>query len=158
MINVLFVCLGNICRSPMADAVFQDMVKKAGLATRITVDSAGTGGWHVGEHAHRGTREVLKQNNIPYTGHSRKLIHKDLEIFDYVLAMDKSNLSNIERLANDNTDAQITMFLKYANDAGTVREEEVPDPYYTGGFDTVFDMVSKGSQALLDYIREAHDL
>jgi len=158
MINVLFVCLGNICRSPMADGVFQDMVKKAGLTDQISVDSAGTGGWHAGETAHKGTQKILKKHGILYDGRSRKLTHDHLKHFDYVLAMDKSNLSNIKSMVTHDTDTRIMLFLQHANDAGAVSEEEVPDPYYTGGFDHVYDLVSKGSQAFLDHIRAEHNL
>lgn len=157
MVGVLFVCLGNICRSPMADAVFQDMVKKAGLSDQIRVDSAGTGGWHTGEQAHRGTRKVLRDNQIPYDGRARQLSRLDFDDFDYLLAMDRSNLNNIRRMMDD-TDAEIRLFLSYANQAGLTDVEEVPDPYYDNRFEYVYDLVQKGCQALLDHIREQHNL
>jgi len=158
MINVLFVCLGNICRSPMADAVFQDKVAKAGLSDKISVDSAGTGGWHEGETAHRGTLNVLKKHGIAYNGRARQFKQGDLSTFDYILAMDLSNLNNIERMAGRNSDAHISLFLHYAEQAGSVDVDEVPDPYYTGQFDYVYDLVEKGADALLKHIRETHNL
>lgn len=158
MIKVLFVCLGNICRSPMADGVFQHKVKEAGLADKIMVDSAGTGSWHVGEEAHRGTRAVLKKNNVPYNGRARQFTRRDLSDFDYILAMDSSNLSNIKQVAGGDSDGDIRLFLSYANDLGTIDVNVVPDPYYDDRFDYVYELVNKGSDALLAHIREQHNL
>lgn len=158
MIKVLFVCLGNICRSPMAEGVFRQMVKDAGLGDEILVDSAGTAGYHVGEPAHRGTRDVLAKHDIPYSGSARKFVVNDLSDFDYVLAMDKSNYENIQKETTDETEANVRMFLSYANDAGMTTTEEVPDPYYNDNFDEVYELVRQGSQALLDHIRETHNL
>ena len=154
MIKVLFVCLGNICRSPMAEGVFQHLVKQAGLEDQIEVDSAGTGGWHVGDLAHPGTRKVLQKHNIPYDGRARQFTSSDLDQFDYVLAMDASNLANLQRYHKGN----VQLFLHYANQEGTVGDREVPDPYYDGRFDEVYDLVSKGAAALLAHIREEHNL
>jgi len=158
MIKVLFVCLGNICRSPMADAVFQDKVNKAGLASKIMVDSAGTGSWHVGEQTHRGTRNVLKKHNVPYDGRARQFVQRDLTDFDYILAMDSSNLTNIRQNAGGESDGEIRLFLSYAKEAGTVDKEAVPDPYYDDRFDYVYDLVDKGCDALLAHIKAKHDL
>ncbi|GAB4309426.1 MAG: low molecular weight protein-tyrosine-phosphatase [Phototrophicales bacterium] len=158
MINVLFVCLGNICRSPMADAVFAHLVKQAGLDDKIRIDSAGTSGWHVGEPAHRGTLAVLKKHHIPYNGRARQFTHQDANQFDYILAMDRSNLSDIKRLIGDPPNTEVAMFLSYANQAGLTTIQEVPDPYYNNNFDEVYDLVFKGCQALLDHIRKTHDL
>ncbi|TVR24275.1 MAG: low molecular weight phosphotyrosine protein phosphatase [Anaerolineaceae bacterium] len=163
MTSVLFVCLGNICRSPMADGLFAHMVKQAGLADKIRVDSAGTAGYHTGERAHRGTLNVLKKHDVDYDGRARQFRAADLQTFDYVLAMDNSNFANILRMADIQTErgrthytlddgAQVAMFLHYAHEAGTVREIEVPDPYYDGRFDEVYDLVERGCRALLDEI------
>lgn len=158
MIKVLFVCLGNICRSPMADAVFQQMVKDAGLDNKIMVDSAGTGDWHVGETAHKGTLAVLKKHNIPYDGRARHLTQRDLSDFDYLLAMDTSNLAKLQQMAGGESDGEIALFLDYANAAGLTDVKVVPDPYYDGRFDYVYDLVTLGCQALLDHIRKTHNL
>lgn len=158
MIKVLFVCMGNICRSPMAEGVFQDLVNKAGLGQSIQVDSAGTGGWHVGEKAHPGTLEMLKKHHIPYNGRARMFERHDLETFDYILAMDSNNLDGIHRFSRNGNGPEINLFLHYANEAGTTDVTQVPDPYYTGGFDYVYELVRKGCVALLDHIRQAHGL
>ncbi|QPC85041.1 low molecular weight phosphotyrosine protein phosphatase [Phototrophicus methaneseepsis] len=157
MIRVLFVCLGNICRSPMAEAVFQHSVNQAGLGDQFEIDSAGTGGWHAGEQAHSGTRNVLKVNNIPYDGRARQIVRDELAQYDYVLVMDRSNLSDIMRFGEpENT--EIALFLSYAVQDGLVDVDEVPDPYYTNNFDYVYDLVQKGSQALLEHIQQQHNI
>ncbi len=119
MIRVLFVCLGNICRSPMAEAVFAHKVREAGLDGTITADSAGTGDWHIGHAPHSGTREILKANGIDYTHQARLVTQDDLQAFDYVLTMDNSNLANVRRMAQGK--AKVVPFLSYAPESG-VRE------------------------------------
>ncbi|MBC8100169.1 MAG: low molecular weight phosphotyrosine protein phosphatase [Armatimonadetes bacterium] len=152
MIQVLFVCLGNICRSPMAEAVFQAVVDEAGLTAQFHIDSAGTSGWHDGERAHSGTLDVLRRNGVDYHGRSRQLTLHDIETFDYLLAMDRSNLIDIHRMVGAVT-PKAQLFLQYSHAAGMTPLTEVPDPYYTGGFDEVFELVLLGCTALLDYIR-----
>lgn len=173
MIKVLFVCLGNICRSPMADAVFSQQVRSAGLESQISVDSAGTGSWHVGETAHSGTLRVLRQHEIPYDGRARQFEAADLQAFDYILAMDRDNLAQIMRVMNRgewrreqreahfydaSRQPEITLFLSYAQQAGLVDLAEVPDPYYDGRFEFVYNLISLGCQALLNHIRVKHNL
>ncbi len=157
MIKVLFVCLGNICRSPMAEAVFQHYVNQEGLNDKILVDSAGTGNWHEGEPAHHGTLAVLKRHGIHYQGHARQITHSDIERFDYLLAMDKHNLAGIQRYVRGDKPV-VALFLSYAYQRGLVTVQEVPDPYYSGKFDDVYDLVDKGAQAFLAHIRQAHAL
>lgn len=164
MIKVLFVCLGNICRSPMADAVMQNLVKEAGLSDKIQVDSAGTGGWHVGEPAHHGTRDILKKHEVPYDGRARQFKRNDVNEFDYILGMDTSNLADLQQIADQlghskiDKQPEINLFLHYANETHSTNVKEVPDPYYSGNFDYVYELVVKGCQALLDHIRKEHAL
>jgi protein-tyrosine phosphatase len=155
MIRVLFVCLGNICRSPVAEAVFTHLVREAGLEDQIEIDSAGTGDWHVGQPAHRGTRAVLRENGIEYSGCGRQITQDDLQLFDYVITMDDENLANVRALANEaqSTRARITPLLDYAPDTVKNNTREVPDPYFGGGFDIVYRLVHAGCSGLLDHIR-----
>jgi protein-tyrosine phosphatase len=153
MIHVLFVCLGNICRSPMAEAVFERMVANAGLSDQISVDSAGTGSWHVGEAAHRGTREVLRQHGIDYRGRARQIATGDMDPRHYIVAMDQENLEDLRRRFGDHP--RLYRLLDFAPDGG---EHNVPDPYYTGNFGAVYGLVAAGCQGLLERIREEKGL
>ncbi|MBZ0278254.1 MAG: low molecular weight phosphotyrosine protein phosphatase [Anaerolineae bacterium] len=157
MVRVLFVCLGNICRSPMAEAVFRNMVQQAGLENTISIASAATSHWEEGEPAHPGTLKVLREHGISHNGRARQISRRDVRDSDYVMAMDYSNLHAIQQLA-DGSSAEIRLFLSYANAAGTVKAEEVPDPYYSGRFDAVYDLVTQGCAALLTHIRSQHGL
>lgn len=151
MVRVLFVCLGNICRSPMAEAVFAHQVRAAGLEEVITADSAGTGDWHIGQPPHRGTRTLLKDRRIEYTHAARLLTANDLDRFDYVLTMDNQNLADVQALGTGR--AVIRPFLEYAPQNP---RKEVPDPYFTGNFEEVYALLDEAAQGLLQEIRETH--
>ena len=138
----------------MAEAVFQDMVNKAGLNHDIKGDSAGTSVGHVGQAPHPGTQQILRLHGIPYNGIARQITFDDLKDFDYVLVMDRENLGFLRQFTRGTT-AQVRLFLDYAKQAGLVKRDEVPDPYYDGNFERTYDLVTKGSQALLNYIRQA---
>src|SRR5437868_4309094 len=125
MIKVLFVCLGNICRSPMAEGVFANLVREAGLEDKIEIDSAGTGSWHIGEKAHRGTLAVLDKNRIPYNGRARRLTRDDLKTYDYIIPMDEENLADIKTLGS--VKGKMALLLSFAPELGV---SEVPDPYF----------------------------
>ena len=154
MINVIFVCLGNICRSPMADAVFQQMVAQAGLTAQIGVDSAGTGSWHIGEQPHRGTRQVLAEHNIPYNGRARKITATDMaDPTNYIIVMDQSNYDDVVQEFGQHP--RLYRLMEFATNS---HEMNVPDAYYTGNFDYVYELVTDGCTGLLATIRQENGL
>ena len=156
MIRVLFVCMGNICRSPMAEGIFRDLVAKAGLTSTIEVDSAGTIRYHAGEPAHTGTRQILQQHNINYQGRARQVTSADLAEFDYLLAMDAENLQYLQSL--DRRGMYQTKIYRLLNFAPNTQLHDVPDPYYTHNFEAVYQLIYAGCQGLLNHIIAEHGL
>ncbi|MBC2112578.1 low molecular weight phosphotyrosine protein phosphatase [Listeria innocua] len=149
MVKVVFVCLGNICRSPMAEGLFRKEVANAGLTDEIEIDSAATGTWNLGKPPHRGTREVLKKHGINYdTMRARKVTDADFEQADYIIGMDQNNIADLNAL-NKNKDVTIRSLMSFVSGK---EEEEIPDPYYTGDFDETERMVTEGVKALLAFI------
>lgn len=148
VIRVMFVCTGNICRSPMAEAVFRQLVREEGLEEQFEVASSGTGAWHVGERPHRGTQAILKDRSVPLDPQKRaqQFSRQDFARYDYVIAMDDLNVADLAWHGK-----QLPRLLEFAPEGTPL---DVPDPYYSGGFDYVYDLVTAGSRGLLKHIRE----
>lgn len=154
-VGVLFVCMGNICRSPTAHGVLRTRVRDAGLASRIHVDSAGTHGFHADAAPdRRAVRAAQARGHDLSDLRARQVEPADLEQFDYVLAMDRANLRILEAMARDPSAAKPALLLDFAHD---LPEREVPDPYYgmVNGFERVLDLVEAGCAGLLEEIRRS---
>ena len=153
MRSVLFVCLGNICRSPAAEGVMLDVVDNAGLSDAVQVDSAGTGGWHVGNMADSRMRAAANRRGYDLQSRARQVTADDIEQFDLVIAMDQSNLENLKRLAVGRAD-NIHMLGEYLD---ADNPPDVPDPYYGGeaGFDQVLDMIERACPEILKTLMES---
>lgn len=152
-ISVLFVCLGNICRSPLAEGVFRHLLDEKGLSDRFRVDSAGTGSWHVGESPdHRAMRSAATRG-VTLSGHARQVQPEDFHRFDYMIAMDQSNLSQLQAY-QEGVGGESALYLLREFDPEGGPGAEVPDPYYGGpnGFEEVYDMVDRSCRSLLDHI------
>ncbi len=155
-INVLFVCMGNICRSPLAHGLFEDRVSKDGLSDRIMVDSAGTHAYHVGEPPDPRSQQTALRHGIDLSRQrARRVGLPDFETFDYILAMDRDNYRILMDSAPAEQQHKIRLFLEFAPQRS---EEEVPDPYYGGpdGFDRVYEMVEAASNGLMTDIHHQH--
>jgi protein-tyrosine phosphatase len=154
--RILFVCMGNICRSPTAEGVMRHLVREAGLEDEIVIDSAGTGGWHVGDPPDRRATETAAQRGIVLEGAARQLTVDDFEDFDLLLAADRDNLEGIRAIAPDEEAAAKARLLREFDPASAGAPDlDVPDPYYGGpqGFETVLDQVEAACRGLLDEIR-----
>ena len=152
--RVLLVCMGNICRSPTAEAVLRKFIRIRNLGDKVEVDSAGTHGYHVGEAPDSRTQRAaaVRGYNLSQL-RARKVARQDLDYFDLILAMDKSNLDNLRRLATPEQQERIKLFMDYAR---SFDDDEVPDPYYGlgHGFDLVLDMVEDASLGLIEEIKK----
>lgn len=152
--RVLFVCLGNICRSPAAEGVFLHLLAQEGLEDRFVVDSAGTGGWHVGKPADRRMLAAAERRGIHLPSRARQLDAGDLHSFDHILTMDAGNLADVQALAREvgGGSARIEPLVRYCR---RMEASEVPDPYYGGpdGFEHVLDLLDDACRGLLDALR-----
>ena len=156
MTRILFVCMGNICRSPTAEGVMRHLVREAGLQDEIVIDSAGTGGWHAGDPPDRRATAAARARGVTLEGGARQLTVDDFEDFDLLLAMDRDNLAGIRAIAPDEEAAAKARLLREYDPASAGAPDlDVPDPYYGGpqGFETVLDQVEAACRGLLDEIR-----
>lgn len=150
MIKVLFVCLGNICRSPMAEYVLKDMVKKEGIEEKFYIDSAATIEEEIGNPVHNGTRKKLNEKGIECGNHkARRITKQDYKEFDYIIGMEKRNIENIKKIVGNDTEHKIYRLLDFSE-----RPRDIADPWFTGDFDTTYDDISEGLNAFLQYIKE----
>jgi protein-tyrosine phosphatase len=153
-VKVLFVCMGNICRSPMAEGAFKHYVREAGLSERIVSDSAGTHDYHLGDPPDPRAQVAAIRRGYDLSGLRARQVHRsDFDAFDYVLAMDETNLRSLERLCPPQHAHKLKLFLEFGAD---VARREVPDPYYGNAqaFERVLDIVEQGAQGLLRHLRE----
>lgn len=155
-VKVIFVCMGNICRSPTAEGVFATLVQRRGLTGRIHVDSAGTHAYHVGDPPDPRAQNTARRRGVDLNKlRARRFVRKDFHEFDYVLAMDSDNYSALLQQCPDEARYKLKMFMEFAPH---LNETEVPDPYYGGelGFERVLDMIEAASVGLLDHIQKTH--
>lgn len=153
-VNVLFVCLGNICRSPTAHGIFEHKVKEAGLQDEIVIDSAGTGGWHIGKAPDARASQFALQRGYDLSHlRARQTDPSDFQTYQYILAMDHANLADLKRMKPPSYKGHLGLFLDFGNNP---KYREVPDPYYGGdeGFQLVLDLVESACDGLLLDIRQ----
>ena len=152
MTKVLFVCLGNICRSPTAEGLFKHHVDKQGLNHKVLSDSAGTSGWHHNEPPDSRSQTAAKDYGIDLSNiRSRQVSVKDFSTFNYIIAMDQQNLEDLNRLCPEVNNCQLSLLLNFIPEFS---RNEVPDPYYHGSFNEVFKMIDLGTKKLLDHIKD----
>jgi protein-tyrosine phosphatase len=152
-VRILFVCLGNICRSPTAEVVFRAVAARAAPELVLEIDSAGTAGYHVGELPDRRTRQAAARRGYDLSALRARVVEpRDFEHFDLILAMDRENLRALERRAPAHARERLRLFLEFAPQAGI---SEVPDPYYGGpnGFEDVLDLIEAASRGLIEHLR-----
>ena len=149
MIKILFICLGNICRSPMAEFLLKDMVKKRGIAGDFYIASAATSTYEIGNPVHRGTRAKLAQYGISVAGKTAvQLTKEDYARYDYLIGMDTANIRDIMRIIGSDPQHKVYKLLQFAGS-----ERNIADPWYTGNFDVTYDDIYEGCAALLEYLQ-----
>lgn len=148
MIKIMFVCHGNICRSPMAEFVLKDIVKKQGIADRFLIASSATSTEEIGNPVHRGTKKKLAEHGISVDGkYAIQLRKSDYDKYDFIIAMDSFNIKNIMRIIGQDTDKKVSRLLDFSENP-----RDISDPWYTGNFDDTYNDVKEGCEALLGHI------
>ncbi len=147
--RVLFICLGNICRSPMAEFVMKKLILEAGLGDRILVASAATSTWEIGNDIHHGSRAVMRRHGVPFDRRRAVLMTRaDYEKYEYLVGMERENLSDMKRITGGDPDGKMHLLLSFAGEDG-----DIADPWYTGDFDSTYADVLKGCQGLLERLK-----
>ncbi|WP_445665340.1 low molecular weight protein-tyrosine-phosphatase [Fodinibius sp. AD559] len=151
--KICFVCLGNICRSPTAEGIFQHLINKHDLENYFEIDSAGTSAYHVGESANSKSQRTAQKHGITLHSKARQFDASDLDYYDLILAMDNENLKNVRQMANGNHEHKIGLMRDFDPNPG---DGEIPDPYYGGpeGFENVFQIVKRSCENLLDELEK----
>jgi protein-tyrosine phosphatase len=157
-VKLLFVCMGNICRSPTAEAVMRALVAREGLEGEVEIDSAGTGAWHVGDPPDRRSTETAAKRGIVMRGAARQVTDADFDTYDLLLAADEQNVAALRgRAPDDAAAAKVKLLREFDPKSVAAGDLEVPDPYYGGpdGFEHVLDLVQDACEGLLDHVRSA---
>ncbi|MDO5294132.1 MAG: low molecular weight protein-tyrosine-phosphatase [bacterium] len=150
MTKILFVCHSNICRSPMAEFVMKDLVKKAGLEEQVKIASAATSREEIGNDVHPGTKQKLREMDIPFTKrHARQITKADYKEYDYIIGMDHYNLRNMKRILGEDSEQKISLLYQFVG-----VDKDIADPWYTGNFDETYKDVEIGCKALLKELKE----
>ena len=150
MIKVLFVCLGNICRSPMAEFIFKDMVNKKGLSKEFIIKSVATSYEEIGNDMHYGAKDKLIQKNIPFTKRkATRITPEDYKKYDFIIGMEESNIKNIKRIVGEDVDNKISKLLDYSN-----KSRDIADPWYTGNFEVTYNDIVEGCNGFIKYLED----
>lgn len=151
--SILFVCLGNICRSPMAEFVMKKLIADAGLEQRITVASAATSNWEIGNDIHTGSQGVMRRHGIPFEKRQARLItRKDYDVYDYLIGMEQENLWDMKRILGGDPEEKMRLLLSF-----TGKDRDIADPWYTGDFESTYADVLEGCEALLEHLKQELD-